>query len=134
MVFAPLVVAAAAKNYNDSKYNYPGAVVVKKMAEAVVIHRWAVPFVCLVNLAYCIAGFPLVTYYAKAQTNVKALKLGFFGKIGERLNKSLGIGGGIIATDNLSAINEQVCVYRALALLAVGNFIGIARDLFLFVF
>jgi hypothetical protein len=38
VVFAPLVVAAAAKNYNDSKYNYPGAVVVKKMAEAVVIH------------------------------------------------------------------------------------------------
>ena len=34
-----LVVAATAENYDNSKDDYPGAVVVKKMAQAVVIHK-----------------------------------------------------------------------------------------------
>ena len=42
-VLFALIVAAATENYDDSKNDDPGAVVVKKMAQAVVVHKMYVP-------------------------------------------------------------------------------------------
>ena len=42
-----LVMAATAENYNYSKNDDPGAVVVKEMAQAVVVHRICSSDVCL---------------------------------------------------------------------------------------
>ena len=37
------VIAAATENNNDSKNDDPGAVIVEKMAKAVVVHRYVPP-------------------------------------------------------------------------------------------
>ena len=42
-----LVVAATAENYDNSKDDDPGAVIIEKMAQAVVIHKICSSEVCL---------------------------------------------------------------------------------------
>ena len=41
--YSPLVVAAATENNDDSENDDPGAVIVEKMAKAVVVHRYVPP-------------------------------------------------------------------------------------------
>lgn len=56
-----LVVAAATENYNDSKDNNPSAVVIKDVAQAVVVH-----YVCLRELLrWALAR--LILYYAEGK-------------------------------------------------------------------
>jgi len=57
---AYLVIAAAAKNNDYSKDYNPGAVIVKEMAEAVVIHSM------FLRGCYCAASRRLFTYYVTA--------------------------------------------------------------------
>ena len=38
------LIAATAENENDCKDNYPGAVVVKKVAKAIVVHSYVPPW------------------------------------------------------------------------------------------
>ena len=53
------LIAAAAENENDCKDNYPGAVVVKNVAKAIVVHRYVPPWSSFGRIRR------LVTYYDK---------------------------------------------------------------------
>ena len=58
-----LAVAAATENDNDCEDYDPGAVIIKKMAKAIVIHICLPPGVCS-------SIFMLNTYYAKLKARV----------------------------------------------------------------